>query len=118
MEKIMKDNQPFILVERPHQTPAKAYHYDSIQQFLDEHQEQIACAEDWLKDRADEGEITFWQLIEYLGDDLSAITVLENPEETKRYILEKEYAGHHNKAVDLVYQTAVKLGWIKHTIER
>lgn len=85
---------PCIVVERPHQRPAKA----------------------WIAYRAEEitaaaGKPDLSDALELLGDDLHALTILESASETRDYYADRTH-GLHNKGYGQVANCAVTLGWL------
>ena len=106
----------FIAVFRPHQRRAWAQVFDSEQSFTDawangHFDRSCHCNGDNLTE--EEREMTFDNAVADAKHDLHTLTFLDSAEEAESYLTDRNYAGHHNKAVGEVRRCAEELGWIK-----
>jgi len=105
-------NYPSIIIEHPHQTPAKAYTVYTLEELL------TIASDDYEQSDGSESEpIDAETAITYLGHDLNGITVLESAEEAKAY-LERAASTNaltrgHNPGLNVTRKAAVELGWIE-----
>lgn len=104
-------NFPAIIIEHPHQTPAKAYIVDSFEDLL-----TIALHNYWRSDCSGPEPVDADTAIAYLGHDLHGITVLESAEETKTYLKRAASVNpavrRHNPGLNVTHGKAFILGWI------
>ena len=104
-------NFPAIIIEHPHQTPAKAYAVYTLEELL-----TIACNDYEQSDGSETEPTDAETAIAYLGHDLNGITVLESAEEAKAYLERCESTDQrtrgHNPGMSVTRKVAVELGWI------
>jgi hypothetical protein len=111
-EKTMSKSLPFILVFRPHTTPAWAETFRNEQDFINAWVNgdfTRRCSADG-SDASDEP--TFDEAYAAVSHDLHNLTRLDNADEVQRYLSDEGYAGHHNKGYGAVAQAARELGWL------
>jgi len=114
----------FLLVFRPHQWPAWASHWENEAEFIDAYLNGAfsrSCNADpdgEMLDRLDRldqcqaDDERYALVFGHVGHDLHALTRLDSPEEVERYLCERDYCGHHNKAYGQVASAARDIGWI------
>lgn len=104
----------FIAVFRPHQRPAWAQVFESEQDFVDAWANGYFDASCHANGDLEESERehTFFNAWHDAGHDLYTLTRLDSAEEVASYLLDREYAGHHNKGLRDVRRCAEELGWI------
>jgi hypothetical protein len=108
---------PFIIVFRPHITPAWAETFASEQQFVNAWING-AYAKRCSADNALASENPSYQdAVEDVGHDLHNLTRLDNVDEVQRYLNEEDYAGRHNKGYGAVAEAARELGWMPEESE-
>jgi len=105
-------NYPSIIIEHPHQTPARAYVIDTLEELL-----TIAWCDYQRSDGSKPEPTDAETAIAWLGHDLNGITVLESAEEAKVYLkramsTDRLICGH-NPGLNVAYKVAVELGWIE-----
>jgi hypothetical protein len=106
---------PFILAFRPHRRPAWADSFESEAELIDAWQsgqyDRECFANNNLSD--EERAPTIENALAAVGHDLHALTRLNSAEECRRYLGERNYAGHHNKGYAEVSEAARELGWLE-----
>jgi hypothetical protein len=112
-------SEPFILVFRPHRSPAWAEAFESEEDFISNwangyYDKSCACNNNLSED---ESEHTYENAFADARHDLHSITRLESKEEVLRYINDEKYYGSHNKGVDSAWKAAVQLGWLEDESE-
>lgn len=103
----------FIAVFRPHQRPAWAEAFRDEDQFLSAWENGYFARSCNAEPDGDGYDGTFDAAWADAGHDMHALTRLDSREEVERYLSDREYAGHHNRALSAVRQCAEELGWLK-----
>lgn len=103
----------FIAVFRPHQRPAWAQVFENEQEFIDAWVNGFFDRSCYANNNLDESESehTFSNAWSDVGHDLYNLTRLDSAQEVASYLNDRNYAGHHNKALDDVRRCAEAIGW-------
>lgn len=108
-------SDPFILVFRPHQTPAWAIVFQSDREFIESWKNgdfDRRCFTN--SDLSEKQEIpTYENATLDVGHDLHNLTRLDSAEQVERYLFDPEMYGRHNRGSDKVAKAAIDLGWIQ-----
>jgi len=115
----------FVIVFRPHQRPAWAETFDSEEGFVDSFKGdsfKLRCNAEYTGEDADEMEgmnesQQFAYVFDRVAHDLYALTRLDDADEVERYLCQKDYCGHHNKACCVVESEARAIGWIVESLK-
>lgn len=115
----------FILVFRPHQRKAWAKSFNCESDFVDGFLRDYyarSCNADADGETLDamEGKSQserYAIAFERVAHDLNCLTRLDDAAEVSRYVDERDYSGHHNKAIDSVEQIAREIGWLERPAE-
>lgn len=108
---------PFVAVFRYHQRPATAAAYDNREVFIDDwangafRRENARPYGEWC-DAHPGQHPTFGEALDAVGNDLYSLTILESEEEYRRYVVDRDCLGQHNKGLLPVVRAAKELGWL------
>lgn len=111
----------FIVIFRPHQRAAWASRWDDEEDFVSQYLNGAfakSCNADpdlemsYELSQCQEAAERFSKVFAHVGHDLYALTRLDSPEDVERYLCERDYCGHHNKAYGQVAAVARDIGWL------